>query len=182
MAGEPWEVLGKRVIYRSEWVGLSQWAVRLPDGSVIPDHHVVDYPRPAVAVVPVGDDGRVLLIDHYRFITDTRGWEVPSGRVETGESVAAAAARELLEETGHAALRWQTLGRYHPSNGSSDQVFHVTVARGLERRGEPTDRNETLGLGWFTAAEARALLLGNAVPDGLSLTALAWSLLAGVLE
>jgi 8-oxo-dGTP pyrophosphatase MutT (NUDIX family) len=177
----PWQVLGKRTIYASDWIGLAQWAVRLPDGGIIPDYHVVDFPTPAVAVVPLSDDGRVLLIDHYRFITDTRGWEVPSGRLEQGESVAEAAARELLEETGHAASTWQTLGHYHPSNGSSNQVFHVTVARGLDRRSAPFDTNETLGLGWFTPAEVQALVVENRILDGLSLTALCWARVAGVL-
>jgi 8-oxo-dGDP phosphatase len=177
----PWQVLDKRPIYGSEWVSLAHWTVRLPDGRVIPDHHVVDYPHPAVAIVPVGDDGRVLLIDHYRFITDTRGWEVPSGRLDPGESVLVAARRELLEETGHAARRLRRLGQYHPSNGSSNQLFHVTVARGLVRRSEPLDRNETLGLRWFTPAEIRRLVVRNAIPDGLSLTALAWALVGRVI-
>jgi 8-oxo-dGTP pyrophosphatase MutT (NUDIX family) len=177
----PWEVLDRRTIYASRWVGLAEWTVRLPDGRVISDYHVVDYPGEAVAVVPIGDDGRVLLIDHYRVITDTRGWEVPAGGIEPGESVADAATRELLEETGYAAGEWQTLGRYHPSNGSSNQVFHVTVARGLDRRSEPLDVNETLGLRWFTPAEVRRLVLSNEIPDGLTVTALSWALLAGIL-
>ena len=55
------------------------------------------------------------------------------------------------------------------------------VARELTRRSDPPDANETLGLGWLTAAEARALILDNAIPDGLTLTSLAWALLAGAL-
>ena len=179
---EPWQVLGKRMLYTSDWVNVAQWAVRLPDGRVIPDHHVVDYPQGAVGVLPIGADGRVLLIDHYRFITRTRGWEIPSGRIEAGETIEAAARRELLEETGHAGAAWTALGRYFPSNGSSNQVFHIAVARDLRRESEPLDTNETLGLAWFTPAEIRALVAENAIPDGLSLTALAWALLVGVLR
>jgi 8-oxo-dGTP pyrophosphatase MutT (NUDIX family) len=178
---KPWEVLERRRLYASRWVGLAEWTVRLPDGRVITDYHVVEYPGEAVAVVPVGDDGRVLLIDHYRVITDTRGWEVPAGGIDAGESVADAAARELLEETGYGASAWQCLGRFHPSNGSSNQVFHVTVARGLTRRSESFDVNETLGLGWFTPAEVRRLVLANEIPDGLTVTALSWVLVAGIV-
>lgn len=177
----PWQVLGKRTLYDSPWIRLAQWAVRLPDGSVIPDHHVLDYPRAAVAIVPVGEDGRVLMIDHYRFITGTRGWEVPSGSLDPGESVLEAAARELLEETGHEAAAWDVLGRFHPSNGSSNQVFHVTTARDLTRRSEPLDRNETLGLAWFAPEEVRDMVRRNAIPDGYTLTALCWALVGGVL-
>jgi 8-oxo-dGTP pyrophosphatase MutT (NUDIX family) len=177
----PWQVLGRRTLYSSPWVGLALWSVRLPDGSVIPDHHVVDYPREAVGIVPIGADRRVLLIDHYRFITDTRGWEVPSGVIDPGESVVEGAARELLEETGHAAGRLEILGRFHPSNGSSNQVFHVSVARELVRRSDPLDANETLGLRWFDADEVRRLILANEVSDGLTLAALSWALVAGII-
>lgn len=180
-ADAPWQVLDKRTLYASAWINLAQWSVRLPDGLVIPDYHVLDYPAAAVAVIPIGDDGRILLIDHYRFITGTRGWEVPAGRIERGESVGEAAARELLEETGHGASAWQVLGRYHPSNGSSNQVFHVTVARGLVRRSDPLDTNETLGLRWFPLGEVLELILGNQIPDGLTLTALCWARIAGVV-
>jgi 8-oxo-dGTP pyrophosphatase MutT (NUDIX family) len=178
----PWQVRDKRRVYADAWINLEQWVVRLPDGSVIPDYTVVDYPYPAVGIVAVGDDGRVLLIDHYRVITGTRGWEIPAGRMEEGESVEVAGARELLEETGHVASRWETLGKYHPSNGSSNQVFHIMVARGLTRRSEPLDRNETMGLRWATPPEVRALIRDNAIPDGLTLTALGWVLATGVLS
>src|SRR5215468_10181557 len=103
------------------------------------------------------------MIDHYRFITDTRGWELPAGRVDPGESVDAAAGRELLEETGHSAASWTTLGQYHPSNGSSNQVFHLKIARDLTRQSDPTDTNETMALRWFEPREIRELLRGNEI-------------------
>ena len=176
----PWQVLGKRTLYSSAWINLDQWSVRLPDGSIISDHHVLDYPQAAAGIVPVGDDGRILLIDHYRFITDTRGWEIPSGRIDSGETVLEAAARELLEETGYTAAEWQVLGKYHPSNGSSNQVFHATVARGLTRQSDPLDVNETLGLGWFTLDQVCEFIRRNEIPDGLTLTTLGWALNVGL--
>ncbi len=176
VALRPWQVLGKRVIYHSPWVGLEQWAVRLPDGSLIPEHHVVVYPQPAVSVVPRDASGNVLLIEHYRFITDTLGWEVPAGGVAEGEDIAAAGARELLEETGYSAGRWRTLGQYHPSNGSSNQVAHVLVAEDVRQVAAPSDLNEVSGLRWFAPDEVRALLSRNAIRDGFSVTALWWAL------
>lgn len=173
---KPWQVLGKRTIYSSPWINLDLWTVQLPDGSIIPDHHVLDYPGEAVGVIPIGVDGRILLIDHYRFMTDTRDWEVPSGGIEKGETVLAGAARELLEETGYTATDWTVLGKYHPSNGSSNQVFHSVLARGLAYQSEPLDQNETLGLRWFTPIEVRQLIARNQIFDGLSLTTLCWAL------
>jgi 8-oxo-dGTP pyrophosphatase MutT (NUDIX family) len=111
----------------------------------------------------------------------TRGWEVPAGRVDPGESVDEAAPRELMEETGHVAASWATLGEYHPSNGSSNQVFHVRIARELTRVSEPTDRNETMALRWFSVPEIRDLIRANAIRDGLTLTSLCWALTLDVL-
>lgn len=177
---KPWEVLGRRTLYASAWVNVEHWDVRLPDGTRIRDHHVVTFPREAVGVVAVGDDGRVLLTDHYRFQTDTRGWEIPAGQIESGESILQTAARELLEETGHAARGWRSLGRFFPSNGSSNQVFHLVVARGVYRAGDVVDTNETLGLRWFEPDDVRERLLRNEIQDGLSITGLWWALSAGL--
>jgi 8-oxo-dGTP pyrophosphatase MutT (NUDIX family) len=178
----PWQVLSKRLIYASEWgINMALWSVRLPDGKVVRDHPVLDHLRPAVTIIPVGADGRILMIDHYRVITDRRGWELPAGRVDAGESVDEAAHRELLEETGHSAEAWTTLGAYHPSNGSSNQVFYVQVARQLTRQSGPTDRNETMALRWFDIQEIRQLVRANEIYDGLTLTGLCWAITLGVI-
>jgi len=134
-----------------------------------------------VGIIPIGEDGRILMIDHYRVITGRRGWELPAGRVDPGESVEETARRELLEETGYSASVWATLAEYHPSNGSSTQVFHVKIARDLTRRSEPTDRNETMGLRWFDTQEIRQLVRTNEIYDGLSLTALGWATMLGMV-
>lgn len=178
----PWQVLRRRTIYDSPWVRLHRDDVRLPDGSVIDGHHVLDYPRPAVCVVPAGDDGRVLLIEHYRFITDTTGWEAPAGRVDEGEAPEDAARRELREETGYTARRLDYLGHYHPANGSSNLTFHVFIGRGLRRVGELTDTNEIMRVAWFTPEEIWAMIDANEIRDGLALTALLWHLARGYVN
>lgn len=177
----PWKVLGRETVYTSPWVNLYRDTVRLPDGEVINGHHVLEYTHEAVGVVPVGDDGRVLLIKHYRFITDTCGWEIPAGAIEPGEDEAEAARRELLEETGHFAGQVYRLGEYHPSNGSSNQRFHVYLARRLEECCLPADINETLDMAWFSVEEVRQHILENRIVNGLALTGLLWALVAGEL-
>lgn len=172
----PWQVLKRVTVYESPWVRLRRDDVRLPDGSVIEGHHVVDVPRPAVGVVPVGGDGRLLLIEHYRFITDTTAWEIPAGAIDGGEDIAAAAARELREESGCAAGRLEYLGRYHPMIGTSNQTFHVYVGHDAFEAGPITDTNEVLRAKWFEAAEVWSMLRENQVVDGLSMTALLWYL------
>ncbi|MBI5303326.1 MAG: NUDIX hydrolase [Chloroflexi bacterium] len=177
----PWRVLARRTVYDSDWIGMQQVDIEMPDGSVWRDIHLVDYKHQAASVIPIGDDGRILLIDHYRFQTNTRGWECPAGKVDDGEVVEQAAARELMEETGHRAASFKSLGQYHPSNGSSNQMFHVFVARGVTRVDEIQDTNEVMGLRWFTPQEVRELIARNAILDGLSLTGLCWAIACGEL-
>ncbi len=176
---KPWQVLARRTVYASGWIDMQQVDIRLPDGQILRDIHLVDYKHAASAVVPIADDGRVLLIDHYRFQTDTRGWEAPAGKIDDGETPEQAAVRELREETGHRAGSLKYLGRYHPSNGSSNQVFHVFIARGVTRIGEIEDTNEVIGLRWFSPQAVRGLIARNEILDGLSLTALCWAVTQG---
>ena len=171
-----WQVLRRVTVYDSAWVRVHRDDIRLPDGSMIEGHHVVDVPRAAVGIVPVREDGQVLLIEHYRFITGTIGWEIPAGGINADETVECAAARELMEETGHAAPRLRQLGRYFPSNGLSNQTFHVCVGEGVVHRGEIADTNEVCRIGWFSLGEIKEMVRSNAIRDGLSLTGLLWFL------
>jgi len=175
-SSKPWTVLARRVIYASDWLDLQHVDLRLPDGALLRDFHFVDYKHNAAGVVPMGADGHVLLIDHYRFQTDTRGWEIPAGRLDAGETPAQAAARELMEETGHRAASFKELGKYFPVHGSSNLAFHIFVARGVTRAGEIKDTNEVSGLRWFTPVEVRDLIARNEILDGLSLTGLLWAM------
>jgi 8-oxo-dGTP pyrophosphatase MutT (NUDIX family) len=167
-----WQVLRRETVYTSPWVSLHRDWVRLPDGSIIEGHHVVEYHRPAVGVVATDAAGRVMLVDHDRFISQERSWEIPSGGVEDGEAWEAAARRELLEESGCTGGALVYLGRYRPSIGSTNQLFVLYYAAGVEQTAPITDTNEIIAARWFPVAEVRARIAQDAVPDGLSLTAL----------
>ncbi|MCW2681104.1 MAG: hydrolase [Frankiales bacterium] len=163
---------GSRPVYSSDWVGLDLVDVEIPDGARF-EHHVVRSPRPAVGTVVVGPAG-VLLLYRHRFITGTWGWEVPAGGVDVDESLPAAAAREVLEETGWRPGPLRRLHGYHPSNGLSDQRFELFLASGASYVGEPSDPGESSRVEWVPAAEVRRLVAAGEVQDGLSVTALLW--------
>ncbi len=182
MIDPPWQVVARRTVYASDWIALQQVDLRLPDGSVIRDIHFVDYKFSAAGAVALSGDGRILLVDHYRFQTDTRGWEIPAGKVDDGETPEQAMARELMEETGSRAESLDYLGYYFPSNGSSNQKFHLYLARGVTRVRDIPDTNEVLGLRAWTVSEVRAMLARNEIHDGMSLTALSWAFARGKIE
>jgi 8-oxo-dGTP pyrophosphatase MutT (NUDIX family) len=126
-----WKVHGERSLYESEWMSLRLVDVEIP-GERRFEHHVVRYPAPAAGVVVFDPARGVLLLWRHRFITDTWGWEVPAGKVDTGETPEQGAAREVLEETGWRPGPLRHLASYHPTNGVADQTFHLFVDEPLQ--------------------------------------------------
>ncbi len=171
-----WTVHGEETIYESEWVRLALTDVEIPGGERF-QHHVVRMPCDASGVVVVDDRRGMLLLWRHRFITDKWGWEIPAGRVDPGETPEAAARREVLEETGWRVEDLRPLVSYQPTNGLSDQVFHLFVAGGATHVGDPTDPGEAERIEWVPLEQVRRLAHDGAIGDGLSLTAVLYALL-----
>jgi 8-oxo-dGTP pyrophosphatase MutT (NUDIX family) len=169
-----WTVHGERVLYTSEWVGLSLVDVEIP-GERRFEHHVVRHPHDAAGTVIHDPDRGLLLLWRHRFITDSWGYEVPAGRIDPGEEPAGAAAREAYEETGWRPGPLEPLVRFHPSNGSSDQSFHIFLARGATYVGDPPDPSEADRIEWISIPDVRDAITRGDVKDGLSLTALCYA-------
>jgi len=91
-----------------------------------------------VNVVPVTPDGHVVMVRQYRHGCQEVTLEIPGGMVDPGESPAAAAARELLEETGYRAERVEPVGWVSPNPALFDNRLHIFLASGAERAGEIT--------------------------------------------
>ncbi|WP_380169459.1 NUDIX hydrolase [Jannaschia sp. R86511] len=180
-----WRALGERSLYDSPWVRLHLIDVVHPDGHRY-EHHALRQPSPAVACLvrrssPAGpgapDPGseEVLLLWRHRLVPDAWGWEVPAGRLEAGETVEAAAARETREETGWAVTDVRHLTGFHPIGGMGDHRFEVCSARAVAQVGEP-DPVESDRVEWVALPRVRELVLAGQVQEGLSLVALMWAL------
>jgi 8-oxo-dGTP pyrophosphatase MutT (NUDIX family) len=175
-----WHVHGERSLYESDWMSLRLVDVEIPGGDRF-EHHVMRFPRPAVGVIIHDDDRGVLLLWRLRFITDTWGWEIPAGRVEDGESLEDAAAREAEEETGWRPGPLRSLVAFHPSNGASDQRFDIYIADGATHVGAPVDAHEAERVEWIPVTRVRELIAAGEVPDGLSLAGLSTALALGAI-
>lgn len=170
-----WIVHGERALYESAWVNLNLVDIEIP-GTERFDHHVIRIPREAAGTVVYDADRGLLMLWRHRFITDTWGWEIPAGGMDPGESPAEAATRETIEETGWAPGPLRHLVSYHPSNGISDQKFHLFVADGAIHVGDPTDPGESERIDWVPLHEVRAIAKRGEITDGLSLTAVLYAL------
>ncbi len=119
-----WTVGESRTLYDCPWFRLDLTDITLPGGQQIA-HHVIRVPTPAVGILAVDADDRVLLQFRHRFITDRWGWEIPAGTAEPGEDPATAALRELEEETGVRCHTAELLTRFATSNGLTDQEYYI---------------------------------------------------------
>ncbi len=128
-----WINRGERTVYRSPWFQLNVADVELPDGRHL-DHYLLRE-RPVVLTACLHDQRRVQLLWRHRFIPDTYGYELPSGVVEPGEDLEAAAAREALEETGWRPGPLKHLLTVQPSASFSDAVHHAYYAESAEHLG-----------------------------------------------
>ena len=129
--------VGDELLHEGYVISLYRSSFIAPDGTPF-ERDVVRHPG-AVSVVPVHDDGRVVLVRQFRSAVDDMVLEIPAGKRDVdGEPPAATAARELAEEVGLAASQWDPLVTFHNSIGFSDEFSHVFLARGLSE--VPVDR------------------------------------------
>jgi 8-oxo-dGTP pyrophosphatase MutT (NUDIX family) len=164
-----WEVRSEQPLYTDEWLDVRLADVVLPDGRHL-DHRLIRTRPVAGAVLLSG--GQALLLWRHRFITDSWGWEIPLGKVEPGEEIAVAAAREAFEETGWRPGPLRPLIRVEPTPGISDSVHHVFVADGATRVGPPEDYIESSRVEWVALADVPGLVASGEISSGTTLSAL----------
>lgn len=165
-----WKVHGERTVYASDWLNVTLVDVQQPDGERF-EHHAVRM-HPVAAAVVVDEQDRVLLEWRHRFITDTWGWEIPTGIVDEGETPAETAAREVEEETGWRPAAVTPILSYEPNNGIADSRHHIFFARGAELVGDPTDKNESDRAEWIPLDQVGALIQRGELLDGPTLVGL----------
>ncbi|MEO1002308.1 MAG: NUDIX hydrolase [Cyanobacteria bacterium J06638_7] len=134
---------------------------------------VIRHPGASLAV-PLLADGRVLILRQYRFAVAARLLEFPAGTLDPGETPLSTMRRELQEEAGYSAERWDPLGTMLPCPGYSDEVIHLFLARELQRLDQPPagDDDEDLEVLLLTPQQLDAALAsGDEYLDGKSVTA-----------
>lgn len=133
------------------------------------------------AVLPILDDGRVVLLRQFRPAAGGMLWEIPAGRLEPGEAPADCVIRELREEAGYRAGRLDRLGELLPAVGYSTERIHLFLARDLEMVPQAPEPDEYLEVIVLTATEALALVDRGAIPDAKTQLALLLAKRRGLL-
>lgn len=164
--------LGGQVLARGSFLEVRRDDVRLPDGAAATREYVV-HPG-AVAVLPLLDDGRVLLERQFRYPVGRVLLEIPAGKIDPGETTFACARRELREETGYEAADWARAGVVHNAAAYSTEGIEIWFARGLTQHGRRLDAGEFIELVVLAEAEFDARAGRGEVSDVKTLIALLW--------
>ena len=134
---KPWRTVSRRVLLdRKPWFNVGEETVELPDGRVVADFGFIDMLEFAV-IVPVTAAGETVLIRSYKHGIRGVTLSLPAGGFHTGEEPLAGAKRELREETGFEADRWEPLGRYVVDPNYGCGAMHAFIAHGARKVLEP---------------------------------------------
>jgi len=173
------KTVSREEILRGHFLQAVRDTVVLPDGSQATREFVL-HPG-AVAVIPLLDDGRVVLERQYRHPIDRVLIEFPAGKLDPGEDRLDCARRELREETGYTAREWAHAGVLHPVISYSTEFIDIWFARGLTAGERRLDEGEFLDVITATPQELLALCRDGGVTDAKTLTGALWlqNVLAG---
>lgn len=159
-----------RNIYAGKVITLNIDTVQLPNGLTV-DLETIRHPG-AAAVVPVKDDGAVVLIRQFRHAAGGFIYEIPAGKLAPGEDPLHCASRELEEEVGYRAASFELLSSIFTAPGFADEVIHVYQATGLTKGQQQLDRDEVLDVIEMPLREAIAKIEDGTIRDAKTIIGL----------
>jgi len=159
-------------VWRGSFLDIRRATVALPNGTHATREYIV-HPG-AVMVVPMLDDGRLVMERQYRYPMQRVMLEFPAGKIDSGEPPFTCAVRELSEETGYRAREWARAGVLHNAIAYSDEGIEIWFARGLERGPSHLDAEEFLEIVEHTEAEIDAFCRRGDITDAKTLIGLLW--------
>src|SRR5699024_5038629 len=159
------KTIATKPIYDGNIISLQVDDVRLPNGQEA-KRELVKHPG-AVAIIPVTDDGKLIMVKQFRKALEKTIIEIPAGRIEPNEDPKRTAIRELEEETGYGTKHMTYLQSFATSPGVADEIIHVYVAKDLFKIDNPADgdEDEFIDLLTVTIEEAEALVASGDIYD-----------------
>lgn len=157
-------------IYKGKVVTLDIDTVTLPNGLTF-DLEIVRHPG-AAAIVPIKDDGTVVLIRQFRHAAAGFIYEIPAGKLNPGEDPLVCAERELEEEIGYRANTFKLLSSILTAPGYTDEIIHIYKATGLTKTQQKLDHDEVLDVVEMPLSEAIAMIQSGAIRDAKTMVGL----------
>ena len=171
MALKSWKKLNQAFEIKNPWWTYRKDAVLLPSGKQGEYHFV--HVLGSSMIVPMMDDGRMILVNQYRYLLNRESIEFPCGSVKEGSTYDETARHELAEETGFEAEKLECVGEFDPYNGVTDEICKVYIAQKLRpvsvvHAKDETEEFEQLHL---TPKEFDEMVKADKVWDGMTLAA-----------
>lgn len=167
MALAPWKKLSESILFKNAWWTYKRDEFELPTGKSGEYHYV--HTNGSSMVVPVLDDGRILMVKQYRYLCSRESIEFPCGSVKDGSDHERTARQELSEETGYSPGVLSFVGEFNPYNGVTDEICRVFLARGLQHVGANPDETEEFELLPLKPSEIDRLIAKETIWDGMSI-------------
>lgn len=159
-------------IFQGHFLDVRRDRVLLPDGGTATREYI-RHPG-AVMVIPLLDDGRLLMERQYRYPMGRVMLEFPAGKLDAGEDPFECGRRELLEETGYSAAEWAYAGVLNNAIAYSDEGIHIYFARGLSQGAQKLDDGEFLELVTHGVDELDRMAVAGELTDAKTLIGLLW--------
>jgi ADP-ribose pyrophosphatase len=169
MSLKPWKKLAESILFTNPWWTYKRDTFELPTGKTGEYYYV--HTNGASLVIPVTDDGRLLLVKQYRYLVGRESIEFPCGSVKDGSSFDQTALQELAEETGYSTQRLYQIGEYSPYNGVTDEMCRVYLAHELQFVGSSPDETEEFELVPLLPAAIDAYIRDGTIWDGMTIAA-----------
>lgn len=169
------ELIEKQVkseeIYNGNLLHVFKDEISLPNGMPASREYIKHVG--AVAIVPVTNDGKIIVERQYRYPLGRAITEIPAGKLSNKkEDRLEAAKRELKEETGYIADKWTYIGDYYPAAAYSDEIITLYMAEGLHKGSQKLDDDEFLFLKAVPLKELVNDILNGKIGDGKTQTAI----------
>jgi ADP-ribose pyrophosphatase len=175
-----WKKLSSRYLHKGPWATLRSDKCEMPNGHIVEDYYVLEYPN-WVNAVALTDDNKILMVYQYRHAAEIVSLEIPGGVIEEGESPEEALRRELLEETGYLFNDFELLCTVYANPSTADNQTYCYLARGGKKiQAQALDEQEDIVVQPFTIAEVKQSLAKNEIAQALHCTGLFYAL--SVLE
>ena len=171
MPQNPWKTTASRVAYENAWIRVREDQVIRPDGT--PGLYGVIEIRPSVGVVALNTRDEIALVGQWRYAVDRHSWEVPRGGSSPDETdMFATARRELAEEAGVKAERWELLGSVDNCNGVANDVQSLFLATELSETPMNLDPEEDIMVAWTPFDEAVRMTMDGRITEVCSVAAI----------
>jgi len=167
----PWRTLSTRTVYKNDWICVREDQVVRPDGQ--PGIYGVVQTRIAAGVIALTPDHQVYLVGQWRYPFEAYSWEIIEGGTDPGEDPDLCIQRELKEEAGLVAQRWQRLGpELHLSNSFSDEVAYIYLAQDLQQVEAEPEGTELLKVKTVPLQQACEMAEAGQITDAMSVVGL----------